>query len=358
MNTTRLGRQKAAVGIGAVLLLAASLITVATTVGAQSEGCVGERVDFGTDQIFGTDFFGNHLLSRDTPVGGVQLDPVAVSFPAGTYAVTAESTDGYIGRAGVVQTQEQWIADFIDAEGNLLASTQPTGDVPDPDDEDFDFWSGSIGEITLDADAASVVIRHAAPGAPSPNSVRAICIGVDLVAQAPAAIDSSIVVDFDSTGDPSDITVTCGDAEGVTVGGVAVDIGPDDVIPGTTCTVDFPHGDDHACVMSVTATDDDGNDATDAVIVVNGEATKDITFPADIGVDVVVDIDCSPVDDPIDTEVLDSTEEPEPAAETPDPAPAPAPAPAVPDDIDTEVLGQVVTAPVAQAESGDPTFTG
>ena len=37
-------------------------------------------------------------------------------------------------------------------------------------------WSGSVGEITLDADVVAVRVVHATPDSPSRNSVRPVCL--------------------------------------------------------------------------------------------------------------------------------------------------------------------------------------
>ncbi len=396
------GTKKAAIGIGSILLLAASLVTVAATVTAQTTGCSDEnRVDFGS-QFFGSGDYGNHLLSVDAPTGGTELAPVAVSLPAGVYSVGAEATDGYTGRDTVTQPNEQWFAEFYSASGALLATTAPTGDVADLVEQGF--WSGSLGEVTLAEDATSLVIKHAAPGSSSPNSVRAVCLSADFVADIPVEVlDSSIVVDFDSTNlDPSEVVIECAGAGSDSGTDTAVDLTFPTVEPGDECSVTWPE--DHTCTVVVTPEGD--------IDVVEGGNSVVITFPEDVSVDVVVDIDCtidcSDVDAvaahdgsdcPLDCsdEAINSGVTAEAdcmvecsdgsmvaeaadcpvecsdgssaasAADCPvtcsDGSTAATAADCDDDDDDdevitTEVQGQVIEAPVAQPQSADPTFTG
>ena len=115
MNSIQqLGRKKVAVGVGAALLLAASLITVGAAVSAQSgptADCSNDNpIQFGT-QFFGSADYDNHLLSS----GPTELT-FDYALPAGTYEIAAVSTDGYIGRELITQTEEQWFAQFVGAD--------------------------------------------------------------------------------------------------------------------------------------------------------------------------------------------------------------------------------------------------
>ena len=380
MKSSQLGRKKAGVGIGAVLLLIASLISANATLGAQTTDCnQAQSFNLG-GELFGTAFNGNHLLSITNEDGMPVIGPVSLGFTltAGTYDVGGESTDGYVGRDTVSQPSEQWFAEFLDAGGNVLARTNTTGDIPD--NIETGYWNGSLGSIELAADAVSVTFRHAAPGgANTPNSVRPICLGFTNTTPAPApavvctegqievigadgavescddpapepAPTSTIMVDFDSVAE-STVTLTCTAGDGTdseSVDGTAVDIMFDPVGAGETCTVDYPAAGDLACTMSVTDSADGGefpfSESVDGDI-----ATKTIAFPADAAVDVKVVITC---DEPVVTTDQDTASEPvveaEEVSNDPDPEP----------EAEVEVLGAVVTAPVAQAETGTPTFTG
>ena len=393
-STSTYGRKKAAVGVGALLLLGASLITVAAAVGAQSgvtSSCSSDNsIQFGSE-FFGSADLGNHLLSS-----GPTVREYVYNLDAGVYEIPAVSTDGYVGRDLVTQPNEQWFVEFLAADGSVLDTTATSGDVEDFVEQGL--WTGSLGEVTLEAPAASIRIVHAAPGAPSPNSVRPVCIGATPTGDAPSAIESSITVDFDSENiDASDISVVCaGISE--SGNGTAVDLVIDPVAPGTVCEVEYPA--DRVCTVAVTP--------EDQVTVASGEGSVTVTFPTDVSVDAVVDIDCT------DAEVLDSSvncDDPGEAAaaadagdttcdeavdcsddagaeaadagdttcdETVDCDDDEAAAAVAADgdtsctDVlnetvtnpdttetpDTQVLQEVVDAPVAQSQAGDPTFTG
>ena len=370
MNSTQqLGRKKAAVGVGAALLLAASLITVGAAVSAQAgptAECSNDNpVRFGT-AYFGSEDLGNHLVSS-----GPTERSYSYTLPAGTYEISAVSTDAYEGRENVVQLEEQWFAQFIGADGSVLATTDVTGDVPDPSDSNTGFWIGSIGEVTLDAEAVSVLITHNAPGSSSANSVRPVCIGATPTGDAPVVLDSTITVDFDSENiDPSVVSVVCGDSDGLSDEATSVDLVLDPVAPGTECTVQYPA--EHVCTMAVTA---DGQE--DQIVVVESAGMKVITFPTAVSVDVLVDIDCNAPDEgPAIQPVATCDELLAAGAENPvDPAtgesctdvpdtqvleevienPAGGDSSVVPEP---QVLQEVTTAPVAQVQPGNPTFTG
>ena len=284
-SSADLGRKKMAIGVGAALLLVASLITVNATVGAQASptaDCQSDNaIEFGSGFI-GLEFFGNRLLGNGT----TQID-FAYDLPAGTYDLNAVAIDSYVGRETITQPQEQWSAQFLGADGSVLATSGVTGDLPDF--VETGLWSGSIGEVTLASAATSLRVVHVAPGS-EPNSVRPVCLSAWLQDLPAEVLESSITVDFDSENiEPSTVSVICVDGE-LTETDTAVDLVVDPVTPGTTCTVDFPT--EPVCTMSVTPEDE--------IDLVVGEGTKTITFPEDVAVDVLVDIDCDApeADDP------------------------------------------------------------
>ncbi len=370
-SSTQLRRKQAAVGAGSILLLAASLITASTFAGAQDgvfARCPADAVRFGAEaEFFGLDNYENHLLS-----GGPTSQTQAYDLAAGTYEIGAVSTDGYEFRTETSdQPNEQWFAEFIAADGSVLATSGVTGDLETG--VETAFWSGSLGEVTLAEDAVAVRVTHAAIGASTPNSVRAVCVGtlsggpseeapveeppaeepttevegiVEEV-EEPAAIDpdleSSISINYDSTNiDPETITLICQDidgfnefTEGIGTGinaDSAVDLVQDPVAPGSVCTVTFPSMSDHDCAMTVTPV------GVEDLIVVEEDASKTITFPTTFEVDVFVDIFCTGPE-PVTTEVQGIVE-------------------VAPEPVTTEVLNEVATAPVAQVTPGTPTFTG
>ena len=104
---------------------------------------------------------------------------LAPPVPAGAYAATAVSYDGYADRAATTgQPNEQWLAEFLDGSGNVLATTAPTVDIADGVAEAT--WAGSVGAISwTGAEAVKVRIHHTAPAdAVSPNSVEPVCVGL------------------------------------------------------------------------------------------------------------------------------------------------------------------------------------
>ena len=283
-SSSRLGRKKAAVGFGAILLLAASLITVSAAVSAQSgptADCSNDNaIQFGT-QFFGSADLGNHLLSS----GPVERS-YAYDLAPGVYEISAVSTDGYLGRELVTQDEEQWFAQFLAADGSIIDTSAVTDDVPDF--VEIGIWPGSLGSVTIDQQVATVRIVHNAPGATSsPNSVRPVCLGASLTAEIPVATCDAV------------------EAADGSVSGV-------DSVTGEVC--DLGGSDAGTC---------------DAVEAADGSVS---------GVDSVTGEVCDLSDD-LPGGVLDEST-------------------TNPDEPNTEVLQDVVTAPVAQVQPGDPTFTG
>ena len=394
MNTSAaLGGKRVAFGVGAVFFLIASFFSVSSFAGAQDGffgSCPANSVNFGTeDEFFGVTDYNNHLLSS-----GPTSQTTDFALAAGTYEIGAVSTDGYETRATIdEQPNEQWFAEFLAADGTVLATSGITGDIPTGVERGF--WTGSLGEVTLAADATSVRVVHAAIGSDSQNSVRAVCVGPlseaeaeaigdaatdpaadgaadgaaggaaadgaaggaaadgaagdaaadgtagdaaadgagadgaagDAAAQIDPSIASSISVNYDSTNiGPEVITLLCSDLGGINTfteglgSGIgeasAVDLVQDPVSAGSVCTVTFPNSATHECTMSVTPV------GIDELTVVEGDGNKVITFPTQFEVDVFVDIFCTG------------------------------------DEIPTEVLAEVESAPVAQVTEAEPTFTG
>ena len=245
--------------------------------------CSGDVAAFGT-AFFGTEDNGNRLLSTSPTNRTYEL---ATVIPAGSYAVNAVSYDGYSTRESIPsQPQEQWFAELLDAEGGVLATTGPTADLEDLVVEAS--WSGSVGSIEIAGDATSIRVLHLAPGSPSVNSVRPVCLG--FVSDGSGGGDggdggddmsTSIVVDYENTdGESVPVEVACGRGLVDSAAGSTVTVAIADVPSGATCEVDYTDGDDN-CDVSVSdnavKTEFDGN-----VLV--------ITMP-DSG-QVVVDISC------------------------------------------------------------------
>ena len=82
------------------------------------------------------------------------------------------------------------------------------------------------------------------------------------------------------------MALVCGADAPLADTGTAVDLLVDPVAPGTECEVTYPA--EHVCEMAVTAAGLEG-----LITVVEGAGVKNITFPTEVSVDVLVDIDCN-----------------------------------------------------------------
>lgn len=296
------------------LIVAAGGLGLVATAGAQSgasQGCNDSIVVSGST-AFGPDD-PNTLLSLGTnSLERTLTTPLA----AGNYVINGVSYDGYTGRDAVpAQPDERWYAEFLAADSSILATTSSTGDVEDGVLEST--WSGSLGSISLAAEATSVRFVHAAIGGTNPNSVRPICLGATSL--------SSLSVDFatEST-EASSVTATCGSATEAG-SGTTVAVAIPSVTSGTTCTVSYT--DAGSCSAAVTPDSVNLNSVTDGVEVV---------LPSD-AVDAVVTIRCTVV------QVSSSTTTP-PTTTTTIPA----------------QVGGVTQTPsqAAVAQAGTPNFTG
>jgi len=320
--------------MGVALVIATMILSIAGVVAAQagpSNECSGSIVTFGT-QYFGLEDGGNRLLSTAPTSREYSLSTPLV---AGDYDINGVSYDGYEQRETIsLQPLEQWYAEFLAADGSVLATSGITADLADNVTEDT--WSGSLGAVTLADTATAVRVVHAAPGSASVNSVRPVCLGAvggpeTTTTTAAPAPDSSVVVNFSSTStDSSNVSITCGDLQESALG-TDVTIGID-AIPGNTgCVVEYPAELD--CSLAVDPARTQAASAT---------GIQNITIPASGDLDVVVTIDC--VDAQVATPSPTTTAAP--ATTTTTTAPA------------TEVAGQVETAPAATAQTGQPAFTG
>lgn len=392
-SSSQLGRKKAAVGIGAVLLLVASLITVSAAVSAQTGACGADTGIAFDGPFFGTGDYGNHLLSVANADGPTSIGPVSLALPAGTYALNAVARDGYEGRESVNQPSEQWLADFHAADGSYLATSRWTGDVPD--NREAGEWAGSIGEITLSSDAATVTFRHAAPGpGNTPNSVRVVCLGATLISspspcEGAAADGSDGATDADGNAcvDPCDGAVVgdgATDADGKLCNdpceAALVAVGVSAEAAAEACGADTP---EECVAMAVanennaadaapeacgveTGTEGTGDACVDALVAegatVDGATTACGSDTAEACVAAAVDAGADQAAaeaacDGITTEVEGATVTND-GGDTGDNGAGDDDDDNGAGDTDTEVLGATITAPVAQAQTGNPTFTG
>ncbi|MDW3220049.1 MAG: hypothetical protein R8F63_15665 [Acidimicrobiales bacterium] len=111
---------------------------------------------------------------------------VAADVPAGEYIINTVAYDGYDDRVNTVpQMYEQYVLQFIDDAGIVIAGTGMTADLVDGVSEAQ--WSGSVGTVVLNRPAVAIRARHAfandaavnAEG--GANSVQPVCVGFSLV---------------------------------------------------------------------------------------------------------------------------------------------------------------------------------
>ena len=357
-------QSKRAAGGFLTAVLLASVLSVAAVSAQTSSGssCSG---DFVRD-IEGIQFI----------VGGVTTADLALAapIPAGTYDLNAASRDEHDGRESLSpQPQEQWVVEFLDSNNNVLATSQPTADLAD--NTAAATWDGSIGSVTLAADAVSARAVHAAPTSSSANSVFPVCFGATLnapvaVAEDPAddevarsvggdedPVTSSITLDYDSDAEAtSSAAVICDNSANVEAGD-QIDIVVDDIELGSQCVVGYPEN--LSCTVVVDPAPSNVGERAGEVI---------IGFPADAPLSVFVDIDCT--DPELAAAPVVTTVAPEPAAPavtTTTAAPAPvttttvasgtAAATATPTTVVSSTQN-APAAPAAQPRVGTPAFTG
>lgn len=105
-------------------------------------------------------FDGTRLIDYDGYNAKVAYTGVIpVSLGAGSWNISqAVSRDTYPARAGVTQLSEVWEIEFLDAGGNVLAHSAPTGDVPDM--VVYGEWVGPLGAVALPAGVVGVRAHH------------------------------------------------------------------------------------------------------------------------------------------------------------------------------------------------------
>lgn len=320
-------RTRAALGAFIIAVLVAS-IGGAAALSAQPDS----NTDCSGDSI--TEVNEVHLINGSVTTAVVNLNG---TLPAGTYELNAASFDAHDGRETIpAQNEEQWLVEFIDADGAVLATSLPTADLEDGTASAF--WSGSIGTVTLSADAVSARVVHAFPEASGANSVFPSCFGATAIASEAVtttsvetddstpvteadviATTSSVTLDYDSdSATTSSAAVVC-DLGAESDSGDSIDIVIDGIEPGTECIVAYPQNLECSVVV---------DPVSSAIVQRAGDLT--IGLPASGPIDVLVDIDCS-----------DELE-----ADAPGSATTVAPAPAV---TTTEAPEQAVTTTVAEA---------
>jgi hypothetical protein len=105
---------------------------------------------------------------------------LTVNVPAGEYQVDVVTYDGSATRDGdTAQEFEQLFLEFLDAQGDVIATTGSSADLPDRVLEAT--WKGSVGTVTLDRDAETVRAVHAFIGLAGYQSVMPSCFGATFV---------------------------------------------------------------------------------------------------------------------------------------------------------------------------------
>lgn len=136
----------------------AALLTALT--GSAALGVIGGASPAGADtECLNVSFPATRLIDWDGYNPKVEYSPaVPVALDAGTYSLTGTSHDDYPSRTGVTQTSEIWELQFLDAGGNVVATSGLSGDLPDR--VAVADWSGSLGSVTLSGPAVSVRAHH------------------------------------------------------------------------------------------------------------------------------------------------------------------------------------------------------
>ncbi len=167
------------------VVVGAALVTTGASVAAQttaSQTCVTQEIN--------QHFFIN---------GPSQSPVVTIAIPAGTVSIpTAGARDFYEGRSDVInQVSEKWQLQFLDADGNVVATSAPTVDVPDGEDDQS--WTGSLPDVSLSRPAAGIRAVHR-PDLPSTGAAMSVwATGITLC--WPAA-GGSVVCAPDTAGNP------------------------------------------------------------------------------------------------------------------------------------------------------------
>ncbi|MFQ5558245.1 MAG: hypothetical protein ACE5GB_12160, partial [Acidimicrobiales bacterium] len=171
MNFTRVAVAGMAIAIGAGSLTAVGAVMQGEGSGPDPSQCGGTYV-----QTFGTTGYpsGSGLTSFDITADWVTERVWALDnpIPAGSYDLSAITYDGYDDRPTVVtEPNEQLYIDFLDVDGNVLATSGVSGDLDDGVIEAT--WSGTLGQVSwTGASATRVRTVHAFPGGEITNSIR------------------------------------------------------------------------------------------------------------------------------------------------------------------------------------------
>jgi len=119
---------------------------------------------------------GEILIANGTKRNGI-FGPKDVTIPKGTYKITTTSYDSHSIHGGQGQKKEEWVIEFRDIDGNVLATTDKTSDIPGKQDYVTEVIEE---EIILPKGVVKVAAVHAHLGVTEgPESVTPICIGLE-----------------------------------------------------------------------------------------------------------------------------------------------------------------------------------
>lgn len=166
--------KRAAFGALSLTMVAGALAFTSSIAGSQNGGCPGSPV---------AQFGGTKLGSFAGGSSFATSESYAASIPAGTYDLRGASHDAYEGRdTAPAQLNEKWFAQMLDANGNVLATSGTSADLPDGMASAS--WAGGMGLVTLSAPATQIRVVHAhqTTDQSEPNSVFPTCLGFSLIA--------------------------------------------------------------------------------------------------------------------------------------------------------------------------------
>ncbi|PJE64668.1 MAG: hypothetical protein COU90_01260, partial [Candidatus Ryanbacteria bacterium CG10_big_fil_rev_8_21_14_0_10_43_42] len=180
----------------AVMLLFVSISALSNTnVLASDDSIVPPLCGFAAEDgriitVFDTS---KYIVSNGTEEDA-HLGPVSTSIPAGTYAVSLYSWDGYEGRSSTAQTDESWLV-ALKNDTTDITSTSPVSDIPDGVEQ------ATVSEmvethLVIPTDVNSVTAVHAIypSDAEEYNSVHPICAAFDRIEEEPEEEQGSISI--------------------------------------------------------------------------------------------------------------------------------------------------------------------
>lgn len=116
-----------------------------------------------------------HALGGQLANGVALFGPsIPVSIPAGAnVSITGSHSDSHTGRSTEwPQPAERYVVQFLDAGGSVIANSWASADLAD--DVDAASWSGSLGSLTLPADAVAIRAAH---GGGDPHTANSFTLG-------------------------------------------------------------------------------------------------------------------------------------------------------------------------------------